>query len=149
MVTESSTSPLFAAVAIMMTEKMRMSFVFLFFAVPLLAQTRAAPISFEVASIKPAPPLDPRQLMMGQQRVGMKVDAGRVDIANLSLADLVRIAYRVKPYQIAGPDWMKGDRFDILGKLPEGASPDQVPEMLQQFLAERVKLALHRETKQH
>src|SRR5260370_14808764 len=106
-------------------------------------------MAFEVASIKPAAPLNPRQLMMGQQRVGMKVDAARVDIANLSLADLVRIAYRVKPYQIAGPDWMKGDRFDILGKLPEGASPDQVPEMLQELLAQRFKLAVHRETKEH
>src|SRR6266568_3431318 len=87
---------------------------FLFFAAPLLAQTRA----FEVASIKPAAPLNTRQVMMGQQRVGMKVDAARVDIANLSLADLVRIAYRVKPYQIAEPTWMKGARFDIVAKLP-------------------------------
>jgi len=131
---------------------MRTSVVFLLFATPLLAQTTAAPahpLAFEVASIKPAGPLNPMQVMTGQQRVGMKVDAARVDIANLSLADLIRIAYRVKLYQIAGPDWMKKERFDILGKLPESASPDQVPEMLQELLAERFKLAVHRETKEH
>ena len=87
--------------------------------------------------------------MMGQQRVGMKVDAARVDIANLSLADLVRIAYRLKPYQIAGQDWMKRERFDIVGKLREGTSADQVPEMLQDLLAERFKLTVHSETKDH
>jgi uncharacterized protein (TIGR03435 family) len=106
-------------------------------------------MAFEVASIKASAPLNAREVMMGRQRVGMKVDAARVDIANLSLADLVRIAYRVKPYQIAGPNWMKGERFDIVAKLPAGASPDQVPEMLQQLLADRFKLVAHRETKEH
>jgi uncharacterized protein (TIGR03435 family) len=125
-----------------------MSFGFLFVAAHLLAQT-TPPLAFEVASIKPSPPLNAMQAMRGQQRVGMKVDAARVDIANLSLGDLVRIAYRVKPYQVAGPDWMKAQRFDIIGKVPEGASPDQVPEMLQQLLTERFKLELHRETREH
>lgn len=140
----NSTSPL--------SEEMRMSLVFLFFATPLLAQTTAAPerpLAFEVASIKRAAPLNTRQAMMGQQRVGIKVDAARVDITNLSLADLIRTAYRIKPYQIAGPDWIREERFDIVGKLPEGASPDQVPEMLQELLAARFKLVVHRETKEH
>lgn len=133
-------------------EEILMSLVFLLFAAPLVAQTTAEPprpVRFEVASVKPAPPLNARQAMMGQQRVGMKVDTARVDIANLSLADLIRIAYRVKPYQIAGPDWMKRERFDIIGKLPEGASPDQLPEMLQDLLVERFKVTVHRETKEH
>jgi hypothetical protein len=93
MIKKNSTFPLSAAVATRMTEEIRIGLVFLFFAAALLAQTTAAPappVAFEVASIKPAAPLDPRQLMMGQQRVGMKVDAARLDIANLSLADLVR-----------------------------------------------------------
>jgi uncharacterized protein (TIGR03435 family) len=122
-----------------------MIFGFLFLATHLLAQT-TPPSAFEVASIKPSAPLDSKQVLMGQQRVGMKVDAARVDIANLSLADLVRIAYRVKRYQVAGPDWTKGERFDILAKLPEGASPDQVPQMLQKLLLDRFNLTVHRET---
>jgi uncharacterized protein (TIGR03435 family) len=118
----------------------------------LWAQTTTVPnpgIGFDVASINPATPLNPRQVMTGQQRIGMKVDAGRVDIANLSLADLVRIAYRVKRYQVVGPDWIKGTRFNIVGKIPGGGSPDQAPEMLQDLLTERFKLAVHRETKDH
>jgi len=81
--------------------------------------------------------------------VGMKIDAARVDIGSMSLAELIRIAYRVKAYQVSGPDWMASERFDVLAKLPEGASSAQVPEMLQALLAERFKLTMHRESKEH
>ncbi len=106
-------------------------------------------LTFEVASIKPAAPINPHELMMGRLRVGMKVDAAQVNIAYLSVADMIRIAYEVKPYQIVGPESMKGQRWDVVAKLPEGASTDQVPQMLQALLKERFKLAVHRETKEH
>jgi uncharacterized protein (TIGR03435 family) len=115
----------------------------------LLAQTPAPAPAFEVASIKPAAPLDRGQLLSGQMHVGMKIDAARVDLGSMSLADLIRLAYRVKAYQVSGPDWMASERFDVLAKLPEGASSAQVPEMLQALLAERFKLAVHRESKEH
>jgi uncharacterized protein (TIGR03435 family) len=105
--------------------------------------------TFEVASVKPAAPLDRSQILSGQMHVGMKIDLARVDIGSMSLADLIRVAYRVKPYQISGPDWMASERFDVLAKLPEGASSGQVPEMLQALLAERFKLTVHRESKEH
>ena len=105
--------------------------------------------TFEVASVKPAAPLDRSQILSGQMHVGMKIDAARVDIGFMSLAELIRVAYRVKPYQISGPDWMASERFDVLAKLPEGASREQVPEMLQALLAERFKLTVHRESKEH
>jgi uncharacterized protein (TIGR03435 family) len=110
-----------------------------------MAQTAA----FEVASVKPAAPLDRGQILSGQMHVGMKIDAARVDIGFMSLADLIRVAYRVKPYQVSGPDWMASERFDVLAKMPEGATSEQVPEMLQALLAERFKLTVHRESKEH
>jgi uncharacterized protein (TIGR03435 family) len=118
------------------------------------AQTPAAApapaaLTFEVAAIKPAPPLDPMKIMQGKMHIGMTVNAARVDIGNLSLADLVRMAYKVKPYQVTGPDWMGAQRFDIQAKMPEGATKEQVPEMLQALLAERFKLVIHRDTKEH
>jgi uncharacterized protein (TIGR03435 family) len=103
-----------------------------------LSQTPVAAPAFEVASVKPSPPLDVNAIMSGKMHVGMKTDAARVDIGFMSLADLIRIAYRVKPYQISGPDWMGAQRFDIQAKMPEGASTDQVPE-----------LVLHRDTAEH
>jgi uncharacterized protein (TIGR03435 family) len=114
-----------------------------------LSQTPAAAPAFEVASVKPSPPLDVNAIMSGKMHVGMKTDAARVDIGFMSLADLIRIAYRVKPYQISGPDWMGAQRFDIQAKMPDGASTDQVPEMLQALLADRFKLVLHRDTTEH
>ena len=114
-----------------------------------LPQTAAPPPAFEVASVKPAAPLDRSQMLSGQMHVGMKVDAARVDIGSMSVAELIRIAYRVKAYQVSGPDWMTSERFDVLAKLPEGASSAQVPEMLQALLAERFKLTVHRESKEH
>jgi uncharacterized protein (TIGR03435 family) len=91
----------------------------------------------------------PAQLASGQAHLGMNVDAARVDIGSLSLADLIGIAYQVKAYQIQGPDWMSSERFDVVANLPEGASKEQVPQMLQALLAERFQLKAHHETKEH
>ena len=113
------------------------------------AQSPAAAPAFEVASIKIAVPPNPADVMAGKLHVGMKVDGARVDIGFLSLADLIRTAYKIKPYQLSGPDWMSAQRFDILAKMPAGSNKDQVPEMLQALLAERFKLAIHRDSKEH
>ena len=100
--------------------------------------------AFEVASIKPADPSP-----MGRIQIQMNVDAGMLRYNNVSLKDCMRVAYRVKDYQIEGPDWIGDTRFNISAKLPEGASKDQVPEMLQSLLADRFKLEFHRDTKPH
>jgi uncharacterized protein (TIGR03435 family) len=106
------------------------------------SQSAPAPLAFEVASIKPAPPPTDGRLM-----IRMGGDAGRLDYNNVSLKDLLRAAYKVKDPQITGPDWMGSERFNLVAKLPEGASKDQVPAMLQTLLADRFKLTLHKEQK--
>jgi uncharacterized protein (TIGR03435 family) len=107
---------------------------------------------FEVASVKAAPPLDMQKIIAGQQRVGMRTDAGRVDVDGLPLSDIINAAFRVKSFQVAAPDWlgagMNAPRFDIHATLPAGATTEQVPEMLQALLAERFKLTYHREKKE-
>lgn len=114
----------------------------------LLATGVAFGVEFEVASIKPAQPIT-SQLSSGKFHIGMQVDGARVDIGSISLAALLPLAFNVKQYQIAGAGVMATDRFDIIGKIPEGARQDQVPEMLQSLLAERFKLTFHRETREH
>ncbi|MES1227901.1 MAG: TIGR03435 family protein [Armatimonadota bacterium] len=113
------------------------------------AQTPAAPKAFEVATIKPADMPNMAQIAAGKMRVGMKIEAGRVDIGFMSLADLIHTAYKLKSYQVTGPDWMNSARFDILAKMPEGATKDDVPEMLKALLADRFKLTVHKESKEH
>jgi uncharacterized protein (TIGR03435 family) len=115
----------------------------------LLGQAPAAAPAFEVATIRAAPPITElmQQLQSGKAKIGMSIDGARVDMGFSSLADLIRIAYRVKGYQVQGPDWMAQQRFEIQAKIPEGVSQDKVPEMLQALLAERFKLAIHRDKK--
>ena len=115
---------------------------------PIRAQNAPAP-AFEVATIKPANLPSPGQAAAGKMHIGMMIDGARVDIGALSLTDLIRTAYRVKPYQVAGPSWMTTTRFDVMAKIPEGVSKDQVPEMLQSLLAERFGLKIHRESQDH
>ena len=100
--------------------------------------------AFEVASIRSAAQITPELIQAGKLHVGMKIDAGRVDIGYASLRDLVMQAYEVKPFQITGPEWMAAQRFDILAKMPDGATKEQVPAMLRALLEERFKLVAHR-----
>lgn len=81
--------------------------------------------------------------------IGTKVVGSRVDIGSQSLFELICAAYEIKPYQLSGPDWMLRSRFGIDAKIPEGVSKDMVPAMLQSLLAERFKLTVHRESKDH
>jgi uncharacterized protein (TIGR03435 family) len=124
-------------------------FLYLFAAVA-LAQT---PMVFEVASIKPAGALDPAAIQSGKMRVGMKVDGAICDIGSFSLKDLIRTAYEVKDYQISGADGlgnaMTAQRFNIQATMPAGATEKDVPQMLQALLAERFKLVIHRDSKEH
>ena len=123
------------------------------FAQPPVAKPDPAPPAkawvFEVATIKPAAPMNPAAFASGKLHVGMTVNGNRVDIGFLSLNELIPLAYRVKAYQVSGPSWMKDQRFDILGEMPPGATREQVPDLLQTLLADRFKLTFHRESKEH
>jgi uncharacterized protein (TIGR03435 family) len=111
----------------------------------------AQPLTFEVASVKPA--ADPGRVPMfcivpcapGER---LTVEGNRVDIRFMSLTTLIETAYGLKHYQLAGPDWMRSTRFDILAKLPDGATKVQIPAMLKSLLAERFKLAVRREPRE-
>jgi uncharacterized protein (TIGR03435 family) len=108
----------------------------------------ATPLAFEVATVKTVPP---PSAMGGQVRirVGVSNDGAIVNYSNLTLKDLVQNAYGVKDYQVTGADWMSTQRFEISAKIPDGASKDQAPEMLQTLLKERFKLTVHSEKKDH
>ena len=107
-------------------------------------------LEFEVASIKPSAPPAGRGVFMPGGRGGPgSNDPGRVTYNLTSLRDLLVNAYGIKHNQISGePDWLDTQRFYIVAKVPEGATKEQVKIMLQNLLADRFKLAVHRETKE-
>src|SRR5271166_6289155 len=84
------------------------------------AFAQTTPKTFEVASVKPAAPIDMMKIAANMQaggempKLGMHVDPGRVEFTYVDLKTLVSVAYKVKPYQVTGPDWMANQRFDIM-----------------------------------
>jgi uncharacterized protein (TIGR03435 family) len=113
-----------------------------------MAAAAAQSPSFEVASIKEALPLSIENVQSGQFHLGMSINGSHADYGFMSLADLIPYAYRVKRYQLSGPGWMSDTRWDILAKIPTGQPADRAPEMMQNLLAERFKLAIHRENRE-
>src|SRR5580658_8443810 len=109
--------------------------------------------SFEVATVKPAAPLDQSTmiaaLQSGRMPYGANIGNGRAEYKYLDLKTLLTYAYGVKPYQITGPDWMATTRFDIVAKMPEGSAKGDAPKMLQSLLEERFKLTTHRTKAEH
>ena len=108
-----------------------------------LGQPAGSAPAFEVASIKQAAAQND-----GHVRVSMGGDPGRVNYTNVTLKNVLTRAYDVRNYQITGPSWLDSERYDIVAKVPDGAPKEQIPAMLQNLLAERFKMAVHRETKE-
>lgn len=111
-------------------------------------------LTFEVATVKPAAQPDMGQMVVAVQagktpRLGPHVMADRAEYYYMSLKDLIALAYNMKSYQITGPAWLGSERFDIQAKLPDGATKDDVPAMLQSLLQERFKLTAHRDSSEH
>lgn len=109
----------------------------------------APKLEFEVASIKPSPHPTPGAGMT----VGCRGGPGTTDpvlytCGNLSFSNLVTMAYNVAYYQLSGPDWTNSIRFDLRASVPPGTTKEQLPLMIQTLLAERFKLAVHRESRE-
>ena len=107
----------------------------LFLAGVAFGQTPAAPPSFEVASVQPAPP---------QRRTATRTTRNGIDYQGVTLRFCIINAYRVKSFQISAPRWMDDLRYDIVAKASKAVKYDQWAPMFQTLLAERFKLRIHR-----
>jgi uncharacterized protein (TIGR03435 family) len=117
-------------------------------------QTAAKGPTFDVATVKPSAPLDmaklAQQVQAGEMpNLGPKIGPSQATFNYMSLKDLIALAYKLKPFQVTGPEWMGSQRFDIAAKMPDGASKDDVPAMLQALLKERFALVSHMESREH
>lgn len=90
---------------------------------------------FEVSSIRPMPRGAPSLRQTGTL----------FEVVSTPLSSLLARAFGVEPFQIVGPDWLTTERFAVRATIPAGASPRDVPGMLQSLLAERFNLKTHRE----
>jgi uncharacterized protein (TIGR03435 family) len=106
-----------------------------------VAASSAQQPRFEVASIRPS--ADP-----SSSNAGSHTGKGRVNMTNVTLKRCIMGAYGVGPNLIVGgPDWLDVDRFVIVAKAEEPVGDERLMIMLRSLLAERFKLAIHRETR--
>ena len=123
---------------------------------PLLAFAQPAPITFDAASVKPADPKSAPVNRSANAQATLRggpgtADPGRISYANVTLQSVLITAYgadcKVQEDcdQIVGPPWLRSSRYDIDAKIPAGATNDQFRTMLQNLLAERFHMTLHRE----
>jgi uncharacterized protein (TIGR03435 family) len=96
---------------------------------------------FEVASIK--------RNESGEGGSSFDMSRGRIRATNTLLQPLIRQAFEVMDTQVVGaPSWMATERYDIVAKAPAGVtSAADMRPLLRALLAERFKLATHRETR--
>jgi len=101
--------------------------------------------TFEVASIK-ATAASPG----GERRHGPNIQTtpGNLTMRDVDLGVAIVWAYKISPLQVTNPPMGPGDRYDILAKAAGPATNDEMRIMLQALLAERFKMATHRETKE-
>jgi len=118
-------------------------------------QVPGQPLSFEVASVKPASaPIATKDeytagfnagMRQALASAGMRISGQRVNITDNSLTDLIRLAWQMKEYQIAAPAWMASEKYEIVANMPPGADRGKAPEMLRTLLETRFHLQLHKE----
>jgi uncharacterized protein (TIGR03435 family) len=58
------------------------------------------------------------------------------------------MAYDLKMYQLSGPSWMMGERFNVNANVPAGATKEEFRQMIQTLMAERFALKIHKEQKE-
>jgi uncharacterized protein (TIGR03435 family) len=98
---------------------------------------------FEVATIKPTKPDDPKQAFTVQGR--------RMVTYGTSVSFLLALAYGVHAKQIVGgPAWLETERYDITAEPGEDGQPSQaqLKSMLQKLLADRFQLAFHNDKRE-
>jgi uncharacterized protein (TIGR03435 family) len=105
--------------------------------ISLAGQTIEPPIAFEVSSVK--------LNTSGRGGSRTRTTAGQREMQNVTLKMCIEMAYDVDDYSLSGPTWLGSVRLDIVAK-PAG-SPNQFQRMMQTLLSERLKLAVHRESK--
>jgi uncharacterized protein (TIGR03435 family) len=123
---------------------------------PAWAQDSAGPPKFEVASVRISKALPP------QPAVGVRNDEmpppppppfsirtapQSLTVLSASLMECLTWSHQIRRWQISGPDWIEGQRYDIVAKTGAPADEAQMRRMLQTLLAERFRMVMRTESK--
>lgn len=108
------------------------------------AQPDAAPVRFDVVSVKPS--------AVGERDRAMQIlPGGTIRFVAVPLSMMLMPAYDVRAFQILGaPAWIRSDLWDVQAKVENVRGKltiEQLRPMLQALLEDRFDLKAHRETK--
>jgi len=99
---------------------------------------------FEVASIKTNPPQQGFHFAADAASGGPgTADPGMFHCSRCSLATLIVKAFSLQPYQFPGRTSLTENTYDVLAKIPAGATEEQFSAMLQNLLKDRFGLVWH------
>jgi uncharacterized protein (TIGR03435 family) len=103
-------------------------------------------LTFEVASVRPAPPYDGRGRTVSATGIPGSPygkDPGRFRAEHFSLSNLITMAYDIIYYRLSAPDGIDDAWFNIEAKMPIDTTKEQFYVMLQNLLAERFGIKVH------
>lgn len=103
------------------------------------------PTVFEVASIHPA--AIQKAGGEGSSRSEIEYAADSLTMRNADLSEMLQWAYGLQHYQVEGTDKLGGERYDIRARAGAPVPVSTLRLMLQDLLATRFKVQLHREQK--
>ncbi len=111
---------------------------------PAKAMAANADPAFDVATIKPSRP---------DERLSILVNPSGTQFTttDTTLTNLVTFAYGIHPRQVTGgPAWLETEKYDLLARPDVAGMPNekQLRSMVQKLLADRFKLAFHRDQKE-
>ena len=115
-----------------------------------LGQTPAtAKTEFEAASIRVNPPRTGFHFASESTASGGPgtADPGLFRCSGCSLATLISKAFDLRDYQFPGKSSLGDRTFDVMAKVPPGATPAEFRTMQQNLLKERFGLAFHYQEK--
>jgi uncharacterized protein (TIGR03435 family) len=86
-----------------------------------------------------------QEFFIGPPKEGrMTFSNNGIRAARVSLKTILSRAYDIREDQIAGPDWLSDERYELTAVV---ADPAQFQPLMQKELAKRGRLVAHRETK--
>jgi uncharacterized protein (TIGR03435 family) len=103
-----------------------------------IAQSSDSSPAFDVASVRPG---------CEMRRPVAESDPGMLTLGCQTLETLIRLAYGLREYEYSGPVWPHLEHYSIVARTTTPQPRSAQLRMLRQLLADRFKLAVHRETK--
>jgi uncharacterized protein (TIGR03435 family) len=101
--------------------------------------------AFEVASVRPAAMAG--EGTEGSSRSQIEATADGLTMRNIDLSEMIEWAYGLQHYQLVVAGGIANDRYDIRARAGDRVPATTLKRMMQDLLATRFKLQIHREQK--